>query len=158
VIEDRQALNAATEGFLATFPGTDWRTINDKHPHPPRRRAPRRALPQRQKAKRRPARLPRRSTIQGRKYWLAGWVKEAKSGAKYLSISLRPKEEETCQAPSPARRSGARPDSVTASPEFYCRCSPGSLLCPALTAARSDRRGLPRPAKRVERTPSAWPT
>jgi hypothetical protein len=29
--------------------------------------------------------------IDGREYWLSGWIKEAKSGGKYLSLSIKPK-------------------------------------------------------------------
>ena len=33
-------------------------------------------------------------TIDGRKYWLSGWIKEGKKG-KYLSLSAKPVEERT---------------------------------------------------------------
>ena len=32
-------------------------------------------------------------TIDGRKYWLNGWIKETKDGKKYLSLSAKPAEE-----------------------------------------------------------------
>ena len=34
-------------------------------------------------------------TIDGRKYWLNGWVKETKDGKKYLSLSAKPAEQHT---------------------------------------------------------------
>ena len=33
--------------------------------------------------------------IEGRKYWLSGWIKTSKAGQKYLSLSVKPKEEKT---------------------------------------------------------------
>jgi hypothetical protein len=30
--------------------------------------------------------------IAGREFWLNAWIKEAKSGGKYMSLSIRPKE------------------------------------------------------------------
>jgi hypothetical protein len=32
--------------------------------------------------------------VEGRQFWLSAWLKEARSGTKYLSLALRPKEEE----------------------------------------------------------------
>ncbi|RPJ39486.1 MAG: hypothetical protein EHM35_02250 [Planctomycetaceae bacterium] len=41
-------------------------------------------------------------TIEGQEYWLNGWIKEGEYG-KFLSLSVRPKEER--QRPSPSRNS-----------------------------------------------------
>lgn len=30
--------------------------------------------------------------VDGKEYWLAGWVNEAKSGQKYFSLKVKPKE------------------------------------------------------------------
>lgn len=30
--------------------------------------------------------------IDGREYWLAGWVKESKAGNKFFSLAVKPKE------------------------------------------------------------------
>ena len=40
--------------------------------------------------------------VDGKLYWMSGWVKETKSGAKFLSISLTPKED----APKPSMPTG----------------------------------------------------
>ena len=31
--------------------------------------------------------------IAGREYWLSGWISETKKGNKYLSLSIKPKDE-----------------------------------------------------------------
>jgi len=31
--------------------------------------------------------------VEGREYWLSGWINETKTGTKYLSLSVKPKEE-----------------------------------------------------------------
>ncbi len=38
--------------------------------------------------------------VGGTEYWLAGWVKEAKSGQKFFSLAVKPKE---AKKPDPAR-------------------------------------------------------
>ena len=32
--------------------------------------------------------------VEGREYWLSAWVQEAKSGQKYFSLSVKPKDEQ----------------------------------------------------------------
>jgi hypothetical protein len=39
-------------------------------------------------------------TIDGRKFWLSGWVKEGKKG-KYLSLSAKPADEQRQQSEAP---------------------------------------------------------
>ena len=50
-------------------------------------------------------------TIEGRKFWLSGWIKEGSRG-KFLSISARPAEERTNDRDSQeGRRDRQQPDS-----------------------------------------------
>ncbi len=32
--------------------------------------------------------------VGGREFWLSAWIKQAKSGKKFLSVSVKPKEEQ----------------------------------------------------------------
>lgn len=32
--------------------------------------------------------------VDGKEYWLSGWTKVSKAGAKYLSLAIKPKEEQ----------------------------------------------------------------
>lgn len=32
-------------------------------------------------------------TIDGRKYWISGWVKQDKNGKQYLSLAFKPKDQ-----------------------------------------------------------------
>jgi hypothetical protein len=36
--------------------------------------------------------------VNGEEFWLSAWLKESKAGTKYLSISVRPKQEEKTTA------------------------------------------------------------
>ena len=40
--------------------------------------------------------------IEGRKYWLSGWVKQGNGGKKFLSLSARLAEETAERKPAPA--------------------------------------------------------
>lgn len=40
--------------------------------------------------------------VDGTEYWLSGWVRESKSGNKFFSLSVQPKEQK--QAPKPQQR------------------------------------------------------
>ena len=40
--------------------------------------------------------------VEGREYWLSGWVKES-NGEKFFSLSVKPKEAKVEQAPPPAK-------------------------------------------------------
>lgn len=33
--------------------------------------------------------------IEGQQYWMSAWIKEGKTGAKRMSISFKPKDEQT---------------------------------------------------------------
>jgi len=37
--------------------------------------------------------------VEGREYWLSAWVKESKTGTKFFSLSLTPKEQQADVAP-----------------------------------------------------------
>jgi len=39
--------------------------------------------------------------VNGKDYWLSGWVNEAKTGKKYFKLSVQPKDE---QAPKPVQQ------------------------------------------------------
>jgi hypothetical protein len=36
--------------------------------------------------------------IEGAEYWLSGWVRVSKNGRKYLSLSLKPKQEKAAES------------------------------------------------------------
>lgn len=42
--------------------------------------------------------------IDGKEYWISGWMKEGKSGVKFMSLSVRPKEEQPRQSSEPTRK------------------------------------------------------
>lgn len=37
--------------------------------------------------------------VEGKEYWLSGWVKEAKSGEKFFSLSVKAKDEKPVEKP-----------------------------------------------------------
>ena len=39
--------------------------------------------------------------IEGREYWLSGWISEMKKGGKYLSLSIKPKDEQSSETTKP---------------------------------------------------------
>ena len=39
--------------------------------------------------------------VQGVEYWLSSWLKTARDGRKYMSLSVTPKEQQTAPAPFP---------------------------------------------------------
>ena len=41
--------------------------------------------------------------IDGTEYWISGWSKVSKSGQKFLSLSVRQKQEQTRQSSQPTR-------------------------------------------------------
>ena len=41
--------------------------------------------------------------IEGTEYWISGWSKMSKSGQKFLSLSVRQKQEQTRQSSQPTR-------------------------------------------------------
>jgi uncharacterized protein (DUF736 family) len=46
--------------------------------------------------------------VDGKLYWMSGWIKETKAGAKFLSISLTPREEQA----KPAMPNGFDDDDI----------------------------------------------
>jgi hypothetical protein len=40
--------------------------------------------------------------VEGREYWLSAWVSEAKSGQKYFSLRVKPKDEQVAPTPQAA--------------------------------------------------------
>jgi hypothetical protein len=38
--------------------------------------------------------------VEGTEFWISGWLKEAKSGQKYLSLSVKPKGAPTTKVPA----------------------------------------------------------
>jgi len=39
-------------------------------------------------------------TIDGQEYWLSGWQKQSANGVKYLSLSVKPKQQPEIKRPS----------------------------------------------------------
>ena len=42
--------------------------------------------------------------IEGVEYWLSGWKKKSKAGTGFLSLSVRPKQEQTRQISKPTNK------------------------------------------------------
>ena len=45
--------------------------------------------------------------IEGKEYWLSGWKKKSKAGTGFLSLSVRPKQEQTRQSSRPTNKAKA---------------------------------------------------
>lgn len=45
--------------------------------------------------------------IEGTDYWISGWSKVSKGGQKFISLSVRPKQEQTRQSSQPTRKTKA---------------------------------------------------
>lgn len=45
--------------------------------------------------------------IEGVEYWLSGWKKKSKAGTGFLSLSVRPKQEQTRQISKPTNKAKA---------------------------------------------------
>jgi hypothetical protein len=39
--------------------------------------------------------------IEGREYWLSGWINQTKKGGKYLSLTVKPKDEQRSEKARP---------------------------------------------------------
>jgi uncharacterized protein (DUF736 family) len=46
--------------------------------------------------------------IDGTEYWISGWKKVSKAGSGFISLSVRPKQEQTRQSSQPTKK--AKPD------------------------------------------------
>jgi hypothetical protein len=59
------------------------------------------------------------AVIGDREWWVSAWISEGKSGRKYLSLSFKPKDDDTAQPKKPAG-AGSAPfdDAVPFGPEF----------------------------------------
>lgn len=42
--------------------------------------------------------------INGTEYWISGWKKTSKAGTGFISLSVRPKQEQTRQVSQPTRK------------------------------------------------------
>ena len=42
--------------------------------------------------------------IEGVEYWISGWKKVSKAGAGFISLSVRPKQEQTRQSSQPTKK------------------------------------------------------
>jgi hypothetical protein len=42
--------------------------------------------------------------IEGTEYWISGWKKVSKAGSGFLSLSVRPKQEQTRQSSQPTKK------------------------------------------------------
>jgi uncharacterized protein (DUF736 family) len=49
--------------------------------------------------------------IEGMEYWISGWSKTSKGGQKFLSLSVRQKQEQTRQSSEPTRAAKKEEDS-----------------------------------------------
>ena len=45
--------------------------------------------------------------IDGTEYWISGWKKTSKAGTGFISLSVRPKAEQTRQSSEPTKRAKA---------------------------------------------------
>jgi hypothetical protein len=51
--------------------------------------------------------------VGGTEYWLSSWLKVSKSGEKYMSLSVSPKEESAAKpAPAPSRKPARDEDDI----------------------------------------------
>jgi len=42
--------------------------------------------------------------VDGTDYWISGWTKVSKGGQKFISLSIRPKQDQTRQSSQPTRK------------------------------------------------------
>lgn len=50
--------------------------------------------------------------IEGTEYWISGWSKVSKGGQKFISLSVRQKQEQTRQSSQPTRKTKEESDDV----------------------------------------------
>lgn len=46
--------------------------------------------------------------IEGTEYWLSGWIKTSKAGNKFMSLSVKPKEERSASQQASRRQAASR--------------------------------------------------
>ena len=51
--------------------------------------------------------------IEGREFWLSGWISETKKGGKYLSLSIKPKDEQSSEKAKPKASAREELDDAT---------------------------------------------
>lgn len=42
--------------------------------------------------------------IDGKEYWISGWIKQDRNGEQFMSLAFKPKDAQTKPAPKPAAR------------------------------------------------------
>ncbi len=50
--------------------------------------------------------------IEGMEYWISGWSKVSKGGQKFISLSVRQKQEQTRQSSQPTRAAKEESDDI----------------------------------------------
>lgn len=45
--------------------------------------------------------------VDGKEFWVSSWIKESKNGAKYMSLSVTPKDSQASASPAPKPASRA---------------------------------------------------
>jgi hypothetical protein len=58
--------------------------------------------------------------VEGVDYWLSGWSKTSKGGKKFLSLSVKPKDEQANRGPSRSREEPR----ASRKPEYQLRSEP----------------------------------
>jgi uncharacterized protein (DUF736 family) len=51
-------------------------------------------------------------TVDGTEYWISSWLKTSKNGEKFMSLSVKPKQDAPRQSSAPTRREAPRGKSV----------------------------------------------
>ncbi len=51
-------------------------------------------------------------TVDGTEYWISSWLKTSKNGEKFMSLSVKPKQDAPRQSSAPTRREAPKGKSV----------------------------------------------